>query len=82
MGPVHALFTQLPAQLVGVGHWDHLSPTIFKVSVQNLVTRNRGCRGVILAAKGEEKPDHVLRVTVLPLLHINFDSRFDEFLSG
>ena len=36
---------------------------------------------MILTAKGKEEPDHVLRVAVLPLAHVDLDPRFDRFLS-
>jgi len=82
MGLEHALAIQLPPQLVGVGDWDHLSQAVFKASVQNLVTRDRSCRRVIPTAKGEEKPDHVLRVAGPPLMHVDRDPRCDVFLAG
>lgn len=74
--------TQPLLQPIGVGNWDHLSQAISKTSIQSLVTSYGSRRGVVLTAKGKEKPDHVLRVAVLPLAHVNPDARFHEFLSG
>jgi hypothetical protein len=77
----HVLGVQPPPQLIRVGDWDHLSGTVFKALVQGLVTRNRSHRGIILTAKGQEKPDHILRVTVLPSIHVDLDPTLDGFLS-
>ena len=74
----HALVIQLLPQLGGVGDWDHLSETIFKEPIQGLVTRDRSRRGIILAAKGEQELNHCLRVTVLPLAHVDLDPRLDR----
>ena len=38
-------------------------------------------QGVILTAKGKEEPDHVFRVAILPLVHVDLDPRFDRLLS-
>jgi len=82
MGTGHALAIQLLPQLAGVGDWDGLAQAVFETSVQNLVARDGSRRGVIMAAKGKEKSDHILRVAVLPLAHVGSDPRSDGCLSG
>ena len=81
MGLGHALVFQPLPQFVGIGDRDHLSGTIFKALLQGFVAGDRSNRGVALTAKGEEEPDHVLRVAVLPLAHVDIDPRCDGFLS-
>jgi len=76
----HPLGIKPLLQLIGVGDWDHLSQTVLKALVQRHVTGDRSRRGIILTAKGKEKPDHVLRVTALLLTHVDLDPRFDGFL--
>ena len=77
----HTLAIQPLLHLVGVGHWDHLSPAVFRVSIQCLVIGDGACWEVTLTAKGKEKLDHILWAGVLPLLHVDLDSRLDRFLS-
>ena len=81
MGAEHPLGIQPPRQLFGVGDLDHLPKTVPKTLVQCLVTGDRGRRGIVLTAKGKEELDHVLRIAVFSLAHVDLDPRFDGFLS-
>jgi len=59
----------------------YLSETVFKTSVESLITGDGSRRGIILTAKSKEKPDHILRVAILPLVHVDRDPKSDSFLS-
>jgi len=77
MGLEHVLGIQSLPQLPRVSDREHLSETVFEASIQCLITRDRSRRRVILAAKSKEKPNHIFRVAVLPLVHVDFDRKFD-----
>ena len=49
--------------------------------VQNLVSGEGRTRGDVLAAKGEEKHDHVPRVAEFPSFHVDLNPRFDGSLA-
>lgn len=80
MGLDHVLGIQPLPQLLRVSDSDHLSETVFKAPIQGLITRDRSRRRVILAAKSKEEPDHILRVAVLPLVHVDLDCKLNRFL--
>jgi hypothetical protein len=78
---VRVLDSQPPFQFDIVGDWGHALVAVIETFIQIIVTGNGSRRGVALTAKGEEKRDHVLRVAVLPLLHVRFYPGLDRFLS-
>lgn len=80
MGMGYVLGIQ-PLPQLRAGGRGYLSETVSKTFVQSLITRDRSRRGIILTAKSKEKPDHILRFAILPLVHVDRDPKFDGFLS-
>ena len=80
MGMGYVLGIQ-PLPQLRAGGRGYLSETVTKTFVQSLITRDRSRRGIILTAKSKEKPDHILRFAILPLVHVDRDPKFDGFLS-